>query len=520
LNENFQTVLRDHTAGDPMREDVKWTNLSRRQMSRKLKELGTPAGKNVVSQLLYDHGYRRRKPQKKRTMGQHADRNAQFERIAELKQEYLEGGKPVISIDTKKKEMLGNFHRDGVTDGGEPTIVNDHDFASQSDGKVIPHGIYDLRKNEASLHLNASCDTTEFACESTELWWHEQGQYDYPDADELLILCDGGGSNSASAYIFKEDLQGLSNRLGLKIRVAHYDHITRGTTRSMFETLLKRQWDLERYRSAPYADERERFLLNLQERGYARDRLQGLNRLLLSVAQNVRLDGVEKFSVSQLSATARQWIQNESDRGGSEKSRRCRELDFLFVAKEWFSFLNRIDTGESREPFHSELQQFLSYLCTERGFAEATIENRQKSLSPFFDWLSEQGLPLSHVGVNEISTYQRACACHGWKRTTISFHVQSLRGFFRYAASQGRTSPAIACASFLVIWRLNETAAFGQGTRDLLRCMLSHDLLVTTTLNLFRHAGKFAWCHSSALTGIRSLTSKRTKWTQSLHQPI
>jgi hypothetical protein len=222
LVENFQTVLRDHTAGDPMREDVKWTNLSRRQISRKLKELGTPAGKNVVSQLLYNHGYRRRKPQKKRTMGQHADRNAQFERIAELKQEYLEGGKPVISIDTKKKEMLGNFHRDGVTDGGEPTIVNDHDFASQSDGKVIPHGIYDLRKNEASLHLNASCDTTEFACESTELWWHEQGQYDYPDADELLILCDGGGSNSASAYIFKEDLQGLSNRLGLKIRVAHY----------------------------------------------------------------------------------------------------------------------------------------------------------------------------------------------------------------------------------------------------------------------------------------------------------
>jgi hypothetical protein len=222
LVENFYAVLRDHTAGDPMREGVKWTNLSRRQIARKLKELGTPASKNVISRLLHEHGYRRRKPQKKRTMGQHADRNAQFENISRLKQEYLEAGKPVISIDTKKKEMLGNFYRDGVTDAVAPTIVNDHDFASNSDGKVIPHGIYDLAKNEASLHLNTSHDTSEFACASIELWCREQGLADYPDADELLVLCDGGGSNSSSHYIFKEDLQALSNRLGLKIRVAHY----------------------------------------------------------------------------------------------------------------------------------------------------------------------------------------------------------------------------------------------------------------------------------------------------------
>ena len=205
-----------------MRADVKRTNLSRRQISSRLQELGTPAGKNIVSRLLKEHGYRRRKPQKKRTMGQHADRNAQFENIAELKQKALDAGSPVISIDTKKKEMLGNFHRDGVTDAVEPTIVNDHDFASQSDGKVIPHGIYDVRNNTASLHLNGSRDTTEFCCESIDLWWREQGQHDYPDADEVLILCDGGGSNSSSAYIFKEDLQALSNRLDLKIRIAHY----------------------------------------------------------------------------------------------------------------------------------------------------------------------------------------------------------------------------------------------------------------------------------------------------------
>jgi len=102
-------------------------------------------------------------------MGQHADRNAQFEKIAQLKQQYLEAGRPVISIDTKKKELLGNFYRDGVTDGIEPTVVNDHDFPSASDGKVIPHGIYDLARNEASIHLNSSRDTSELACESIEL---------------------------------------------------------------------------------------------------------------------------------------------------------------------------------------------------------------------------------------------------------------------------------------------------------------------------------------------------------------
>ena len=150
-----------------MRQEVKWTNLSRRKISIKLKELGTPASKN------YESGYRRRKPEKKRTMGQNADRNAQFENIARLKKEYLDAGKPVISIDTRKKELLGNFYREGVVDSVEPIHVNDHDFPSASDGKVIPHGIYDLRKNTAFLHLNASHDTTEFACESIEPRWNQ-----------------------------------------------------------------------------------------------------------------------------------------------------------------------------------------------------------------------------------------------------------------------------------------------------------------------------------------------------------
>jgi hypothetical protein len=205
-----------------MRADIKWTNLSRRQIAKRITELGTPVNKNNVARLLFNDGFRRRKPQKKRTMGQHADRNAQFEKIAELKQSYLAAGHPVISMDTKKKELLGNFYREGVTDAVQPTIVNDHDFTSAGSGTVIPHGIYDVAKNEASVHLNCSKDTSELACESIELWFNEQGRSDYPDAKELLVLCDGGGSNSSRHYIFKEDLQALANRLGLKIRICHY----------------------------------------------------------------------------------------------------------------------------------------------------------------------------------------------------------------------------------------------------------------------------------------------------------
>ena len=205
-----------------MRENLKWTNLSRRHISRELIELGTPASKDTVSKLLYHQGFRRRKPQKKRTMTQHADRNEQFENIERLKQEYLDACKPVISMDTKKKELMGDFYREGVVDCMECPVVNDHDFPSYGNGKLIPHGIFDIQKNELHLHLNASSDTSEFACESLELWWNEQGKDDYKGSNEVLVLCDGGGSNSSRSYLFKEDLQALGERTQVKWRIAHY----------------------------------------------------------------------------------------------------------------------------------------------------------------------------------------------------------------------------------------------------------------------------------------------------------
>jgi hypothetical protein len=253
LEENFLKVLHDHTAGDPMRAEVKWTNLSRRQIAEKLGELGTPASRQVVSQLLRKHRYRRRKALKKKTMGpRNPNRNAQFENIARLKKEYLKAGLPVLSMDTKKKELLGDFFREGTIDTQGTIETNDHDFGSAATGKVIPHGLYDVGKNQGCVHLNTSHDTSELACDSIAAWWDEQGRADYPRAKKLLVLCDGGGSNSATMYLFKEDLQELANRLGIEIRVAHYPpycskynpiehrlfpHLTRACRGVIFQTL-------------------------------------------------------------------------------------------------------------------------------------------------------------------------------------------------------------------------------------------------------------------------------------------
>src|SRR5277367_6868136 len=173
-----------------MRTDVKWTNLSRRQIARRVTELGTPVSRHVVSQLLRKHGYRRRKALKKKTMGpRNPNRNAQFENIARLKKKYLKAGLPVISMDTKKKELLGDFYRDGKIDTQKTIATNDHDFGSAGAGTVIPHGLFDVGKNKAIVNLNTSHDTSELACDSIAAWWAQQGGTDYPRVKKLLVLC-------------------------------------------------------------------------------------------------------------------------------------------------------------------------------------------------------------------------------------------------------------------------------------------------------------------------------------------
>jgi len=223
IDEQFLAVLRDHTAGDPMDETVRWTNLSRGEIVTALrKDHGVEVSKQVVRHLLKKHNYRRRKAQKKCTMKQVAHRNEQFENIVRLKAEYEAAGNPIVSIDTKKKESLGNFYRDGHLYTLEELQTYDHDFKSFAQGSVIPHGIYDVGRNIGYLQLGTSHDTSEFACDSFRHWWDTYGRKHYPHARSILVLCDGGGSNSALHYIFKQDLQKLADEIGVEIRIAHY----------------------------------------------------------------------------------------------------------------------------------------------------------------------------------------------------------------------------------------------------------------------------------------------------------
>jgi hypothetical protein len=219
-------VLEDHTAGNPMAEEVIWTDLTATDIAERLGQLGTPTSVHVVEQLLEMAGYRRRQAQKYCSMDEHADRNAQFLRIAEFKQEYFASPNPLLSIDTLKRALLGNFYRKGKLFTKEVIRTFDHDYPSFADGVVIPHGLYDMKLNRGYLHLGGSHDTSEFACDALEDWWRRFGRELYPKATSLGLLCDGGGSNSSRTYLFKADLQALVNRLQLPVRVAHYPPYT------------------------------------------------------------------------------------------------------------------------------------------------------------------------------------------------------------------------------------------------------------------------------------------------------
>lgn len=151
-----------------------------------------------------------------------AHRDEQFVKISELKAEFQAAGNPIISFDTKKKENIGNYYRAGRLYTLHELRTYDHDFNSNAEGIIIPHGIYDLQRNIGYLHLGTSHDTSQFVCDCIRSWWYQYGQADNPNATALLGLCDGGGSNNSHYYIFKEYLQKLADELGIEIRIAHY----------------------------------------------------------------------------------------------------------------------------------------------------------------------------------------------------------------------------------------------------------------------------------------------------------
>jgi transposase len=223
IDAQFLEVLQEHTAGDPMDEQVVWTDLTPQQIAALLADKKqVQVSKTVVRKLLHKHHYRQRKAQKKQTLKTVAHRDEQFGKIAQLRAEFQAAGNPIISFDTKKKEYLGNFYRDGHLYTLRTLQTYDHDFNSQAEGVLIPHGIYDLQQKCGYLHLGTSKDTSEFACDCLRAWWYQYGRAAYPQATALLALCDGGGSNHSHHYIFKEDLQKLADELGLEIRIAHY----------------------------------------------------------------------------------------------------------------------------------------------------------------------------------------------------------------------------------------------------------------------------------------------------------
>ena len=206
IDEPFLAVLRDHTAGDPMDEKVRWTDLTLSEIVIALQQdHAIWVSKWVVRQLLKKHNYRRRKAQKRGTFKSVPNRNAQFENIARLISAYQAAGNPIMSLDTKKKEHLGNFYRDGQLYTLEEIQAWDHDFTSQATGIIIPHTLYDVGLNIGYIQLGTSHDTSEFACDSFRLWWYTYGRNLYPQATSILVLCDGGGSNSSRHYIFKAD---------------------------------------------------------------------------------------------------------------------------------------------------------------------------------------------------------------------------------------------------------------------------------------------------------------------------
>ena len=223
IDEKFLQVLRNHTAGDPMDERVLWTDLVPAQIIKLLwDDHQILVSKGTVNKLLKKHNYRKRKAQKKQTMNEVPQRDEQFLNINRLVAKYRDSGNPLVSMDTKKKEHLGNFYREGQLYTLEELKTFDHDFKSFADGVIIPHSFYDLKLNTGYIQIGTSHDTSEFACDSFRHWWYNYGRLNYPGATSILVLCDGGGSNSSRHHLFKADLQELADEIGVEIRIAHY----------------------------------------------------------------------------------------------------------------------------------------------------------------------------------------------------------------------------------------------------------------------------------------------------------
>jgi hypothetical protein len=212
------------TRGDP-ESPLRWTCKSTHALSAEMfAQHGLRVSDKTIAKLLREHGYSLQAPNKSVEGAQHPDRNAQFEHINAKAQECLDGGVPVISVDTKKKELIGNFKNAGQEwqPKGAPELVDVHDFPGDAVGKAIPYGIYDLAANDGFVSVGTDHDTPVFAVTSIDSWWKRVGAQRYPDAREIFITADAGGSNGYRSHVWKVELQRLADKLDLSIHVSHF----------------------------------------------------------------------------------------------------------------------------------------------------------------------------------------------------------------------------------------------------------------------------------------------------------
>ncbi|HEX9620869.1 MAG TPA: ISAzo13 family transposase, partial [Polyangiaceae bacterium] len=212
------------TRGDP-ESPLRWTCKSTHVLSAELfVQHGIRISDKTVAKLLREHGYSLQAPNKSVEGTQHPDRNAQFEHINAKAKDCVERGVPVISVDTKKKELVGNFKNAGREwqPQGEPELVDVHDFPSDAVGKAIPYGVYDVAANDGFVSVGIDHDTPVFAVTSIKAWWKQVGSKRYPDARDIFITADAGGSNSYRSHVWKQQLQRVADELNVAIHVSHF----------------------------------------------------------------------------------------------------------------------------------------------------------------------------------------------------------------------------------------------------------------------------------------------------------
>ena len=223
LVEALDALIDPSTRGDP-ESPLRWTCKSTRRLAEELTTQGFQISPTKVGELLAADGYSLQANSKTREGSQHPDRNAQFERINRQVKTFQGKGQPVVSVDTKKKELVGDFKNVGREwqRRGEPVPVRVHDFLDKELGKAIPYGVYDLLRNEGWVNVGVDHDTSEFAVESLRRWWKRMGKKAYPEATDLLVTADGGGSNGSRTRLWKLELQRFADETQLRVHVSHY----------------------------------------------------------------------------------------------------------------------------------------------------------------------------------------------------------------------------------------------------------------------------------------------------------